>query len=84
VQHFADEAVGFTLSKKQPWMQIRWVSVGKTYFYRDNTGNNRLNAYLVHGNFICIEEIKGQWANCTYFGKKATKGWLRLSDLNNL
>lgn len=84
VQNFADEAVTFTLFKKQPWTQIRYVSAGKTYFYGDNSGNKKLNSYLINGDFICIEKIEGLWAYCTYFGKKARKGWLMISDLNKL
>jgi hypothetical protein len=84
VQHFADEQVTFTLEKKQTWMQIRYVSVAKAYFYSGNSENQRLKSYLINGNFICIDKIEGQWAYCTYFGLKTTKGWLMLSDLNKL
>ncbi|HWJ26164.1 MAG TPA: hypothetical protein VNS32_06455 [Flavisolibacter sp.] len=84
VQHFADRLVSFSLERSQTWMQIRYVNTAKAYFYSDNSEDKRLKSYLVIGNFVCIEKIEGSWAYCTYIGKKTTKGWLKLSDLNNL
>ena len=82
VQHFADEPAEFKLEKNHRWIQVRYVDTTKTYFYDSKSGNHRLKAYLVKGNFVCIEKIEKDWAYCTYFGKKATSGWLRIRDLN--
>jgi hypothetical protein len=65
-------------------LQIRYVETAKTYFYSDKIEDKRLKAYLVKGNFVCIEKMDGQWAYCTFVGKKTTKGWLKLTDLNAL
>jgi len=37
VQHFADEPVEFTLVKDLVWVQIRYVTTPKTYFYSDKS-----------------------------------------------
>lgn len=84
VQHFADEPVSFTLEKGQKWVQIRYVDATKTFFHNDKSEEGLLKSYLVRGNLIFVEKIEGQWAYCTYAGKKTTTGWLKLSDLNTL
>jgi hypothetical protein len=85
VQHFADEPVNFTLDKKTNWIQIRYVKSLKSYFYSDKSTTEKTKAYLVQGNFVCIEKIEQDWAFCTYFGEKnSKKGWILLKDLNKL
>jgi hypothetical protein len=85
VQHFADkEPAVFTLEEKQSWIQVRYVDAAKTYFHSGKAVDKKGKAYLVKGNVVCVERIEQEWAYCTYFGKKATKGWLKLSDLNKL
>lgn len=84
VQPFADKPVGFTLETNQNCIQTRYVNADRAYFYSDKSDDKRLKSYLIKGNFICIEKIEGDWAYCIYVGKKTTKGWLKLSDLNTL
>jgi hypothetical protein len=84
VQHFADEPAVFILEKSQKWIQIRYVDVHKAHFYSSKTDGKPMKAYLVRGNFVCVEKVEGLWAYCIYVGEKTTKGWLKLSDLNTL
>lgn len=84
VQHFADEPVAFTLEGNQNWKQIRYVAAARSYFYSDKGEDKPLKSYLVKGDFVCVEKIEGQWAYCTFVGKKTTKGWLKLAAFNRL
>jgi len=84
VQHFADNPEKFGLEKKENWVQIKYVDVDKAYFYKDKSSDKKMKTYLIRGDFICIEKIEKEWAFCTYFGKKITKGWLKIENLNNL
>lgn len=84
VQHFADQPAEFKLERKQKWIQVRYVDTTKAYFYDAKSNSNRLKAYLVKGDFVCVQIIENDWAYCTYFGKKITKGWLMIRDLNKL
>ena len=36
------------------------------------------------GDIVYVEKIEGDWALCSYFDKKTTKGWLKVADLNQL
>ena len=40
--------------------------------------------YIIKGDIVYVEKIEGDWALCSYFGKKTTKGWLKVADLNQL
>jgi hypothetical protein len=84
VQHFADEAAKFDLQKSTNWIQIRYTETDKTYFYNGKSIDKKSKAYLVKGDFVCIDKIDGDWAYCTYFGKRTTSGWIQLKDLNKL
>jgi hypothetical protein len=82
VQHFADEPVKFGLQKKAAWTQIKYVTTKKTFFYSVKNNNKRQKTYLLKNDFVCIDKLEGSWAHCTFYGKKLTKGWLKISDLN--
>ena len=84
VQHFADTPDKFKLIKEFNWIQIRYVNTEKSYFYKQQSDNKRLKSYIVKGDIVYIEKIEGDWALCSYFGKKTTKGWLKVADLNQL
>jgi len=84
VEHFADSSVEFTLEKRQPWRQIRYVDITKAYFYSDKSDSTRLKAYILKGEVVCVEKIEQEWAYCSYYGKKVTKGWMRVVELNKL
>lgn len=83
VQPFAGEAVAFTLDGGYPWIQIRYVTVARSYFHSDKTEDKRLKSYLVKGDVVCLERVEGRWAYGNFAGKR-TKGWLKLTDLNTL
>jgi hypothetical protein len=84
VQHFADKPEGFGLEKKTNWTQIRYIDNPKSFFYKDQSNTNRTKIYLLKGDIICIDKIQNGKAFCTYFGKKITKGWINISDLNKV
>ena len=84
VQHFADESAIFAIDQPQQWIQIRYVNVDKAFFYQTKSEASKLKAYIVKNDFVCIQKIEGDWAYCIYYGKKTSKGWIKLSDLNNL
>lgn len=82
VQHFADEPVKFNLEKTSHWIDIRYVIVTKTFFHSQNITSKKQKAYLIKNNIVCVEKIESDWAYCTYYGKKTTKGWIKTIDLN--
>lgn len=82
VQHFADKPEEFSLDHKSNWTQIRYINKEKAYFYKDQSNVNQTKIYLLKGDFVCIDKIENGKAFCTYFGKKTTKGWINVSDLN--
>jgi hypothetical protein len=84
VQHFADEQVKYTLQKSFDWIQIRFVTKNKSYFYLDKHIDTKQKTYLVKNDFVCIEKIDGDWAYCTFYGLKTKKGWIRIADLNKI
>lgn len=84
VQHFADSPEKFELEKEFNWIQVRYVNSNKSYFYKDKSDNKILKSYVIKGDIVHIEKIQGDWALCSYFGKRTTKGWLKIADLNQL
>lgn len=84
VQHFADKPEQFSLEKKSNWIQIRYINKEKSFFYKDQSSTTPSKIYLLKGDLICIEKIENRKAFCTYFGKKISKGWINLTDLNSI
>ena len=82
VMHFTGKGSDFKLNKAQKWIQIRGVISEKAYFHKKPMDNQRSKAYLIKGDPAYIEQIQGDWAFCIFYGKKITKGWIKLSDLN--
>lgn len=84
VEHFADEPVKFELTKNSTWIQIRYVTTEKTYFYSEKSEAKKGKAYLIKNDILFVDKIDGTWAYCSYIGKKITKGWIKTADLNVL
>lgn len=84
VQPFSDKPVEFKLGKKKPWIEIRYVTANKTHFYSKKSPTTKRKAYLVKNDLVYIEKIESNWAYCRYFGKRVTKGWIKISDLNKI
>lgn len=84
VQHFTDEPVQFDLQLQTHWTQIRYVEAAKIYFYNSPNDMEKLPAYIIKGDVVCIEKIEKDWAYCYYFGEKITKGWIKTEGLNKL
>ena len=83
VEHFADIPVSFDIKKETEWIKIKYVVKDKTHFYAEKSELKKQKAYLVKNNFVCIYKTEGEWAYCTFFGKKITNGWLKLVNLNS-
>ncbi|MFN7045076.1 MAG: hypothetical protein ACK4M1_07750 [Flavobacterium sp.] len=84
VQHFADKPDKFELIKKTNWIQIRYVDTEKSYFHKSKSDTKKQKPYVIKGDIVYVEKIEGDWALCSYFDKKTTKGWLKVADLNQL
>jgi len=84
VQHFKNEPVRFSLEQENPWIQIRYIKVDKAYFYSEKSPKKKLKSYLVKKYVVCIETMDNTWAYCVYYGKKITKGWINIADLDTL
>ncbi len=82
VQHFADSPIAFNLTTKSTWTQIRYVHVAKTFFYTTPSILQKQKAYLLQNDMVCIDKTVGEWAYCSYYGDKLTKGWIKIADLN--
>jgi hypothetical protein len=82
VLSFANEPIEFKLQKKANWTDIKYVIANKAYLHSDTSPNKKQKAYLIKNDFVCIDNVQGSWAYCKFFGKKTTKGWIKLSDLN--
>jgi hypothetical protein len=84
VHHFADKQEEFKLEKSHNWIQIRYADTDKCYFYKEKSNDKKLKSHLVKGDIVFVEKVEEGWAFCSYFGKKMTRAWLRISDLNKL
>ena len=84
LQHFTEKPVLFELEKQIPWIQIRYVTAEKAYFHSEKSDDKRLKSYIVKNDIVCVDRQDGDWVYCTYYGKKATLGWIKISDLNQL
>lgn len=82
VQHFAEEKVKFSLEKSFAWTQIRFVTSDKAYFYSNKSIETKQKVYVIKNDFVAVEKIEGDWAYCTFYDTKISKGWIKLSDLN--
>lgn len=84
VQPFSKESIGFRLTEKQHWIEIRYVLTEKSNFYSDKSEAAIRKAYLVKGDIVYIEKVEGNWAYCLFYGAKTTAGWMKVESLNKL
>lgn len=84
VQSFTSEPVTFTANKRMNYIQLRYVTAEKTFFHSEKSADKKLKAYLIKNDYAYVEKIEAEWAYCAFHGKKITKGWIRLADLNTL
>lgn len=84
VQNFAYDPVVFTVTKKMNFIQVRYITAEKTFFHSDKSADKKLKAYLIKGDYTYVEIVENEWAYCAFYGKKVTKGWVRIADLNTL
>ena len=83
VMHFADkEPTKFQLEKQQKWVKVSYIKSEKAFFHKDKSIDNKQKAYLIKGDFVCIEKIDGEWAYCTYFSDKTTSGWIPIKHIH--
>lgn len=83
VKHFTEEAVRFELMDRSNWIEIKFISKNRAYFYKEVNSSLPSKSYLIQRDIVCIDRIEGRMAHCIYFGEKHTSGWISLSDLNN-
>lgn len=84
VQPFKSEPILFTLQESASWIEVKYVTSKKAYFYSRKDTNKKRKAFVVQNDFICVDRIEKEWAHGYFFGDKTTSGWLRLNDLNTL
>lgn len=84
VQRFDDGPVGLRLERAMPWIQIRFVTAEKTYFYASKSAKKPESGFIPRSGFVCIEKIEKNSAYCCPCNDAATKGWIKLEDLNKL
>ncbi len=84
VEHFADEPVRFELYKATKWIQINYTIKEKVPLYRSKNEVKKMKSFLVKNDLVYVEKIEEGWAYTTYFGKRTVKGWIKISDLNEL
>lgn len=83
VNHFADTLTIYELSEKKNWIDIRYCTKDKIYFFDDSNAYKKRKAFIIKGDLVYIEKQENNWVYCTYFGEKInTTGWLKLEDLN--
>ncbi len=84
VEHFAVKPVEFHLEEKKSWIQLRYVTVEKAYFYSGDKEESKLNSFVVKGDIVYVEKIKKGRVYCSFTGRKIIKGWLNIAALNTL
>lgn len=82
VRPFKYEYSRFTLEQAKDWIEIRYATVDKVFFYSDKSESTIRKAYVVKGDVVYIDKVDGEWAHCTYYGKKVTSGWIKAAMLN--
>lgn len=81
VQPFADGWQTFMHEKKTPAINYGYVKSGKAYFHQSPDLKTKRKGYLLKGQFVQIEKIKGDFAYCVYEGEQVTKGWMLKKEL---
>lgn len=79
---FKYEYSRFTLEQAKDWIEIRYATVDKVFFYSDKSESTIRRAYVVKGDVVYIDKVDGEWAHCTYYGKNITSGWIKAAMLN--
>jgi len=82
VFHFADDFVDFELSKKTDWLEIRYIDIDKSYFYKDKNEESKQKAYLIKGDIVYIDNIENDWVHCIFNGKSTSEGWIKKETIN--
>ena len=83
VQHFADgDGASFQLDVPAKWVTIRVVSAKRAYFYDDEAGTKRRNAYVIKGNPLRVYQSKPGWVYAEFTADgKTTAGWIKEAEL---
>ncbi len=82
VESFAGESLTFKRTKPMNWIFIKFVTAEKTYFHTEPKATTKGKAFVLKNDILYVEKVSGNWALCSFYGKKETKGWIKLSDLN--
>jgi len=84
VQPFTDGSATFSMDESKQWIQVRYAIRDRVYFYSEKKESSKNKSYILKGNIVYIEKIDQDWAYCSYFGKRTTKGWIKVNELNQL
>jgi hypothetical protein len=84
VQHFADEPVNLKQTERTNWIEIRYITINKSYFYSGNNETSKSRSYLIKGDIIYIDKIEGDWLHCKYYGRKYSEGWIKSETVNSI
>lgn len=82
VQQFANEPLEYTLDREIKAIQIRYVISNKAHFYSEKNNLKKRKAFVLKYDVVAVEKIESNWAYCTFYGNKITKGWIKVSNLN--
>lgn len=83
-EYLTNKPTVFTLDEQQAWVSAKYITTPKAFFYSTPDNDKQSKAYVLKGDIIFIDSIKGDRAHCTYFGgKKKTIGWIKTTNLNN-
>ena len=84
VEHFAGSPVEFSLEEEKNWMQLRYITVEKAYFYSADNEESKTASYVMKGDIVYVEKVTKSRAYCSFTGRKVTRGWLNIAELNSL
>jgi hypothetical protein len=84
VEHFKDAPNYFRLDTVKNWMQIRYAVGGKVYFHATPSDTTKLKAFILKGDIVYVDSLQCDWAHCSYIGRKTTKAWVKVGELNGL
>jgi hypothetical protein len=76
-----DPGIGFELSERKPWLEIRIAAAERVYFHNTTDEGTKRETYVIKGDPLIISKIEGEWLKATFMGEKsAVTGWVKKKD----
>ncbi len=82
VWNFTDDYTNFKLQVSKDWIEIRYIDIEKAFFYTGKQESTKREAFVLKGDIVFIDKIESDWIHCSFYGKTVTRGWLKLSSVN--